>query len=164
MTQDDESGFVDPSDERVAELTLLKKKVEEPPIRLESQATGRSKQYSLISYETYPREEFLLDIENKTVGPRKWTFQLRHSRTIILVRLDLGPLQQHLNPDSKIMMVGTHLHTWKHGQSDSWAKLIHEIEHFQGIDDLGIRQCLMRFMYYCNIDICDIDPSIFREE
>ena len=104
------------------------------------------------------RENFLLDINRGSIS-LKCTYQKRHSKTIILVRLDVnGP--PHTNPDIESAplpilepyvgkrMPECHLHVCVEGFGSRWAIPIPE-DNFS--DTKNIFSTLDDFMDYCNV-------------
>jgi len=92
------------------------------------------------------REAFLLDISRGRIDLLKGTYQNRARQSIALVRLDFGGVR-HRNPDDEEIQ-GAHLHSYKAGYGDRWAKPVPESD-FPNIGDLW--QTLFDFMRFCHI-------------
>jgi len=68
------------------------------------------------------KEHFLFDIWRGKIQIRKYKFQNRYSKNEILLRLDIVPETHfHMNPDGE-RIYGPHLHYYKEGFGDAWAK------------------------------------------
>ena len=92
------------------------------------------------------REKFILDVNRYRIKLQRCTYQNRVHQVVILLRLDLeGP--PHRNPDDE--WIGpNHLHTYREGYGDKWAKPIPS-DKFTDTADLW--KTLEEFMVYCNI-------------
>ena len=163
MTSFDSETLLRLTDMNVSDLLAVNKRICEPPIWLDSQVTGRGRAYDVEGYGASEAYEFILDVENKSVGVvRNWTFQLRYAHNIILARLDVGKFLKHFNATNGAWIKGTRLHIWKHAKGDTHADEVAQTS-LAGVDDDSVNQCLRRFLGFCTIDVCDIDPSIFVE-
>ena len=90
--------------------------------------------------------ELLLDVNYTALRFSKWTHQLRVQRKIILARLDVGGAP-HTNPDGQ-KLSGTHLHLYREGANDAWARPVRPDE-FPHLADP--RQTLLDFLVFCGI-------------
>lgn len=93
------------------------------------------------------REEFLLDVWRSDKNRSRARFQIRARRAIILTRIDLGG-QPHSNDEDEPDIPAPHLHLYREGWGDGWAKPVPS-QHFTATDDHY--RTLEEFMVYCNI-------------
>ena len=92
------------------------------------------------------REQFILDITRKGVDLRKFSYQNRARKVIVLARLDING-RAHRNPDGN--KIGCpHLHLYREGFNDKWAFPVPG-EHFTNFDDPWI--ILEEFQKFCNV-------------
>ena len=108
-------------------------------------APGRNVTIELRS--TDKREEFLLDVWRSDKNPRRARFQIRAKRAKILARIDLGG-QPHSNREDEPDIPAPHLHLYREGWGDGWARPVPP-EDFTALDDHF--RTLEEFMIYCNI-------------
>lgn len=65
-------------------------------------------------------EKFVIDVNRRgTINIKKVTYQTRHNRTSILIRLDVEG-RPHQNPDGEIIPC-PHIHLYREGFHDKWA-------------------------------------------
>jgi hypothetical protein len=98
--------------------------------------------------------DFILDIESKSLTLHGYKYQQRVYKSIILVRVDLGP-KPHYNP-GRVLVPGPHIHIYKEGYHDKIAYPLPNKEITQMNDKMA---ALDEFMNYCNI----IQKPIIRE-
>lgn len=103
-------------------------------------------------------EKFIIDMNRKgIINLKKITFQTRHQRTTILLRLDIeGP--PHQNPDGEIVPC-PHIHIYREGYSDKWAYPLNDHIITTTSD---IAQVLNDYLEYNNVkDIPPISQYLF---
>jgi len=106
----------------------------------------RGEQLTIPLASANKREKFILDMHRGNINLQKITHQMRGRGIIVLVRLDIeGP--PHRNPDGEEVPC-PHLHLYREGYGDKWAKPI-DISEFPHISDMW--QTLHDFMQFCNI-------------
>lgn len=108
-------------------------------------APGRNITVELRSTDS--REVFLLDVWRSDKNPYRARFQIRARRAIILARIDLGG-QPHSNDVDEPDIPAPHLHLYREGWGDGWAKPVPP-DHFTALDDH--HRTLEEFMVYCKI-------------
>ncbi|HOO56914.1 MAG TPA: hypothetical protein PLN69_08830 [bacterium] len=116
-------------------------------------AKGQKVSIPIISMDN--KEDFFLDISKGSIDIKKIKYQERCRKTEVLIRLDLGG-HPHRNPDDT-EIGAPHLHYYKEGYGDKWAKTI-PANLFSNLSDEF--KTLKEFMKYCNI----IVPPIFVKE
>ena len=92
------------------------------------------------------REEFLLDVNRRSISLKKKTFQNRYHSTVILVRLDLGG-SPHRNPDGQELPC-PHIHIYRERYGDKWAFPI-DPDSFPDVED--VNTVFSSFLDYCNV-------------
>lgn len=123
----------------------------------ESKRIDLDKEFSsdIIAIET--RDTFILDYHIGTIDLKKFTYNKRYKKTIILLRFDSSG--RHTNPDGQIFD-GPHVHIYKEGYDDKFAFPVSKID----IDENNINkvEVLRKFLQYCNVVNCPpIQGSIF---
>lgn len=105
---------------------------------------GQSLRVPVISADG--NEEFVLDITRSHIVLHKTSFQIRARTIVVLARVDIGSAS-HRNPDGGVVAC-PHLHLYREGFEDRWAKLAPK-ECFS--NDTDPLLTLEEFMNYCNI-------------
>ncbi len=117
------------------------------PARLPLPSPGIRRMFTLELEESGSGdEEFLLDVNYTALRFSKWTHQLRVRRRIILARLDVGGAP-HANPDGR-KLSGTHLHLYREGANDAWARSV-PLNEFPHLTDP--HETLLDFLVFCGI-------------
>ena len=87
-----------------------------------------------------------MDITSSTIKLKKYTFQTRYSKRVVLVRLDMdGP--PHRNPDGTKINC-PHIHVYREGYDDKWAYPLPSDKFSNPAD---VWKTMGDFMDYCNI-------------
>ena len=122
-------------------ISIPKRFISSNPISI---PPGEDESHELTSYDN--REKFLLDVWRGTIRLSKVKLQTRTQTIYVLVRLDIDG-SPHTNPDGQ-KIGGTHLHLYKEGYGDKWARAVDPKE-FQNLS--SIKQAFEDFLRYCNI-------------
>lgn len=146
------------SEEEAVRLIAEKKKYHKKDkddfdILVNNAQKGKAK-YTFMSDDE--RDEFCITFERKGIQLDKRSKCLVGSKTIPLLRLDLG--KPHRNPDGED--VGeNHIHIYKEGFDDKWAYPI-DVKDFTHLDD--VVQTFYDFLRYCNAeDFPKIQKGLF---
>ncbi len=99
------------------------------------------------------RERFHLDLHRGGINLRKYKYQNRWERVIVLARLDFGGAP-HRNPNDE-EVDSPHLHLYREGFGDRWAFPVPS-DDFSNLDDPWTT--LEEFMRFCNV----AEPPLFR--
>lgn len=90
---------------------------------------------------------YIIDVARGRQKPKKATFQTRHNKTTILLRVDIeGP--PHDNPDGEEIPC-PHIHIYREGYDDKWA--IHLDKEIK-TNTSDLIQVLIDFFTYNNIN------------
>jgi len=102
------------------------------------------------------KEKFIIDVNRKgTINVKKCTFQTRHQKSIVLLRLDIAG-SPHRNPNGEVIQC-PHLHIYREGYGTSWAYPIDD-KIFTNVDNLA--QALKDFLLYNHVE--EPYPSIMQ--
>ena len=87
---------------------------------------------------------------------QKVSYRLLYRGNVVLVRVDLGDMSVHTNPDGRVLS-GNHIHIFKEGYNLSYAYELSEIGSglFMNPDNFSV--LFYDFCRYCGIDIKDIN-------
>jgi hypothetical protein len=94
------------------------------------------------------RENFLLDVNRRSIRLERVTYQTRARVTVILARLDLGG-SGHRNPDDTEISA-PHLHLFREGFGVKWAFEV-PINHFTHLDDRWLT--FQDFMAFIRVEV-----------
>ena len=77
----------------------------------------------LLNCKDGNNNNYIIDVSRGRIKPSKGTYQTRHNKSTILIRVDIdGP--PHDNPDGKEIPC-PHIHIYREGFEDKWALPLH---------------------------------------
>ena len=123
-------------------INLNKKFKENDEIALDSKWSR-----DIVAIET--RDMFVLDYYLGIIALKKYTYNKRYRKTIVILRFDSSG--RHTNPDGKLLN-GPHVHMYREKYGDKWAFPISEIGIGHGMIEKA--NVLQKFLQYCNVVNC----------
>jgi hypothetical protein len=94
---------------------------------------------------------FILSLRQGRIDLKKITYNTRTKVGVPLVRLDIGDIIQHTNPDGT-KIIGTHLHVYKEGYADTIAIKIPNKSQKLFKDMSNFVKCLYDFLDFCHVE------------
>ncbi len=100
----------------------------------------------LLECEDGNNNKYTIDVNRGRLKPQKSTYQTRHNKSTILLRVDIeGP--PHVNPNGEEIPC-PHIHIYKEGYDDKWA---YPLQTEINTNTLDLIQVLIDFLDYNNV-------------